>query len=49
MELGFSGSFAYGPPGTGKTLLKYVAGGRALFSISGPDFVEMFVGVGAAQ
>lgn len=41
-----------GPPGTGKTLLaKAVAGeaGVAFFSISGSDFVEMFVGVGAAR
>jgi len=41
-----------GPPGTGKTLLaKAVAGeaGVAFFSISGSDFVEMFVGVGASR
>ena len=41
-----------GPPGTGKTLLaKAVAGeaGVPFFSISGPDFVEMFVGVGASR
>jgi len=41
-----------GPPGTGKTLLgKAVAGeaGVPFFSISGSDFVEMFVGVGAAR
>ena len=41
-----------GPPGTGKTLLaKAVAGeaGVPFFSISGSDFVEMFVGVGASQ
>ncbi len=40
-----------GPPGTGKTLLaKAVAGeaGVPFFSISGSDFVEMFVGVGAS-
>ena len=42
----------YGHPGTGKTLLaKAVAGeaGVPFFSISGSDFVEMFVGVGAAR
>jgi cell division protease FtsH len=42
----------YGPPGTGKTLLaKAVAGeaGVPFFSISGSDFVEMFVGVGASR
>ena len=41
-----------GPPGTGKTLLaRAVAGeaGVAFFSISGSDFVEMFVGVGASR
>ena len=41
-----------GPPGTGKTLLaKAVAGeaGVPFFSLSGSDFVEMFVGVGAAR
>ena len=41
-----------GPPGTGKTLLaKAIAGeaGVPFFSISGSDFVEMFVGVGAAR
>ncbi|MBQ7705324.1 MAG: ATP-dependent metallopeptidase FtsH/Yme1/Tma family protein, partial [Selenomonadaceae bacterium] len=44
------GVLLFGPPGTGKTLLaKAVAGeaGVAFFSISGSDFVEMFVGVGA--
>ena len=46
------GSSAGGPPGTGKTLLaKAVAGeaGVPFFSISGSDFVEMFVGVGASR
>ena len=41
-----------GPPGTGKTLFaKAVAGeaGVPFFSISGSDFVEMFVGVGASR
>jgi cell division protease FtsH len=39
------------PPGTGKTLLaKAVAGSSsAIFSLSGSDFVEMFVGVGASR
>jgi len=46
------GVLLVGPPGTGKTLLaKAVAGesGVAFFSLSGSDFVEMFVGVGAAR
>ena len=46
------GVLLVGPPGTGKTLLaKAVAGeaGVPLFSISGSDFVEMFVGVGASR
>lgn len=46
------GALLIGPPGTGKTLLaKAVAGeaGVPFFSISGSDFVEMFVGVGAAR
>ncbi|KRN27867.1 ATP-dependent Zn protease [Lactobacillus selangorensis] len=47
-----SGVLLEGPPGTGKTLLaKAVAGeaGVPFYSISGPDFVEMFVGVGASR
>ena len=46
------GALLIGPPGTGKTLLaKAVAGeaARPFFSISGSDFVEMFVGVGASR
>ncbi len=46
------GALLFGPPGTGKTLLaKAVAGeaGVPFFSISGSDFVEMFVGVGASR
>jgi cell division protease FtsH len=46
------GVLLYGPPGTGKTLLaKAVAGeaGGSFYSISGSDFVEMFVGVGASR
>jgi cell division protease FtsH len=47
-----TGALLVGPPGTGKTLLaKAVAGeaGRPFFSMSGSDFVEMFVGVGASR
>ena len=47
-----SGLMLYGPPGTGKTLLaKAVAGeaGAAFYAMSGSDFVEMYVGVGAGR
>lgn len=46
------GVILYGPPGTGKTLLAKAVAGEAkvpFFSISGSDFVEMFVGVGASR
>lgn len=46
------GILLYGPPGTGKTLLARAVAGEAnvpFYSISGSDFVEMFVGVGAAR
>jgi cell division protease FtsH len=45
------GALLVGPPGTGKTLLARAVAGEAgvpFFTISGSDFVEMFVGVGAA-
>jgi cell division protease FtsH len=46
------GVLLFGPPGTGKTLLAKAVSGEAgvpFFSISGSDFVEMFVGVGASR
>ncbi len=46
------GVLMVGPPGTGKTLLAKAIAGEAdvpFFSISGSDFVEMFVGVGASR
>ena len=47
-----TGGLLYGPPGTGKTLLARAVAGEAgvpFLSLSGSDFVEMFVGVGAAR
>jgi cell division protease FtsH len=46
------GALLVGPPGTGKTLLAKAVAGEAkvpFFTISGSDFVEMFVGVGASR
>ena len=46
------GALLIGPPGTGKTLLAKAIAGEAdvpFFTISGSDFVEMFVGVGASR
>ncbi|RXD25047.1 AAA family ATPase, partial [Acinetobacter baumannii] len=46
------GILLVGPPGTGKTLLARAVAGEAgvpFYSISGSDFVEMFVGVGASR
>jgi len=42
-------AFCYCPPGTGKTLLVAGEAGVPFFSISGSEFVEMFVGVGASR
>ena len=45
------GALLVGPPGTGKTLLARAIAGKQMFlsSLSGSDFVEMFVGVGASR
>jgi cell division protease FtsH len=47
----FKGALLVGPPGTGKTLLAKGCwrSASAIFSLSGSDFVEMFVGVGASR
>jgi cell division protease FtsH len=47
----FKGALLVGPPGTGKTLLakRLLESASAIFSLSGSDFVEMFVGVGASR
>ena len=52
MEKFLGGALLVGPPGTGKTLLARAIAGEAgvpFFTISGSDFVEMFVGVGASR